>query len=110
MSNDYSLSDIQKALNEKKAKQSKARQNLVESMAQQMPVKHVSEEDKRFQVTEQRLTALANRVENLMGMSSRISMVEETANTLVSGIGHNANGASQGSGIVKVADADDEST
>ena len=51
MSNDYSLSDIQRALNEKKAKQSEQRQNLVESMAQQMPVKHVSEEDKRFQVT-----------------------------------------------------------
>ena len=107
MSNDYSLSDIQKALNEKKAKQSEQRQNLVESMAEQMPVKHLSESDKKHQVTEQRLTALANRVENLMGMSSRISMVEQTANTLVSGIGHNANGASQGSGIVKVADADD---
>ena len=107
MSNDYSLSDIQRALNEKKAKQSAQRQNLVESMAQQMPVKHVSEEDKRYQVTEQRLTALANRVENLMGMSGRLSLVEDQANTLVSGIGHNAMGASQGSGIVNVADADD---
>ena len=96
MSNDYSLSDIQRALNEKKAKQSKARQNLVESMAQQMPVKHVSEEDKRHQVVEQRLTALANRVENLMGMSGRLSLIEETANTLVSGVGHNALGGSQG--------------
>jgi hypothetical protein len=107
MSNDYSLSDIQRALNEKKAKQSQQRQQLVESMAQQMPVKHVSEQDKKNQVVEQRLTALANRVDSLMGLSGRISMVEETANTLVSGVGHNALGGSQGSGIVNVSDADD---
>ena len=79
-SSDYSLSDIQKALNEKKQKQAQQQKMIAEHYAREMPVKHISEEDKKFQIVEQRLTAISNRVENLMGLSGRVSLIESQAN------------------------------